>query len=373
MEYWNDGRMGYLFRRKEEFIMNTGEKVYRDLQIHLDEQTLGFPKTDSGSDIRLLKQLFHPDQAEMAMLLTYKFEPLEQIHKRGEKVGKSIEEIERVLDGTAKRGVIGYREKDGVKQYRNIPLIVGMGEAGMLNPTPEFDAAFLEYAADGLFFRDFISTKVPQMRTIPIEKSINVEHHVGSYDDIRNIIQTTADPIAILECVCRKNAEMRGEPCKQTSRKETCMGFSDGAKNVINSGHGRRISKKEALEIIRKSEEENLVLQPSNAQGPDFICSCCGCCCGILRLHKALPRPVDIWATNFFAEVDPDLCTGCGTCEDSCQTGAMTLDETEGISVVNLDRCLGCGLCVASCPFRSVRSAGCWIWSAPPRCAGGSA
>jgi len=334
--------------------MNTEDNLYRDLQIHLDEQTLGYPQTESGSDIRLLKELFYPEQAEMAMLLTYKYEDLEKIQERGGKIGKPSEEIERVLDETAKRGVIGFRERGGVKQYRNIPLLVGMAEAVMLNPTPGFFAAFREYAEDGLFFRDFINTEVPQMRTIPIEKSIKVEHHISSYDEIRNIIETTEDPIAILECVCRKNAERRGESCKQTSRKETCMGFSDGAKSIINSGHGRELSKEEALDIIMKNEEENLVLQPSNAQGPDFICSCCGCCCGILRLHRAIPKPVDIWATNFYAEVDPELCTGCGTCEESCQTGAIKLDEEEGISVVDLDRCLGCGLCVASCPDEAV-------------------
>ena len=119
--------------------------------------------------------------------------------------------------------------------------------------------------------------------------------------------------------LCRKMAERRGEPCKQTSRKETCMVFREGAKGLIESGHGRELSKEEALDIMRKNEEENLVLQPSNAQGPDFVCSCCGCCCGILRVHRAVPNPVEIWATNFYSEVNPDLCTGCGICEESCQ------------------------------------------------------
>ena len=64
--------------------------------------------------------------------------------------------------------------------------------------------------------------------------------------------------------------------------------------------------------------------------------------------------PVDIWATNFFAEVNHDLCTGCGTCVESCQTGAMTLDEAEAISVVDLNRCLGCGLCVGSCQEEAI-------------------
>jgi NAD-dependent dihydropyrimidine dehydrogenase PreA subunit len=335
---------------EEVFKMSADEQLYRDLQIHLDEQTVGFPATESGSDIQLLKQLFPPEQAKVTMMLTYKYETLEQINERSKETGVSLEELERVLDETASRGVIGHRKKDGVKQYRNIPYIVGMGEAAAHNPTPEFVQAATKYSEDGLFWIDFLNSKVPQMRAIPIEQSITQEHQIGTYDEIKDIIETTEDPIAILECVCRNGAERRGEPCKLTSRKETCMVFRDGARNIIESGGmGREISKEEALDIIRKNEEDGMVLQPSNAQGPDFICSCCGCCCGILRLHKAVPNPVEHWATNYYASVNTDLCTGCGTCEESCQTDAIKLDEEKEIPIVDLKRCLGCGNCVASC------------------------
>jgi NAD-dependent dihydropyrimidine dehydrogenase PreA subunit len=339
-----------LFIKRGGKKMNAEDKLYRDLQLHLDDQTIGFPATDSGSDIRLLKQLFPPEQAKMAMMLTYKYETLEQIHERASEIGVSMEELERVLDETAKRGVIGRRKKEGVKQYRNIPYIVGMGEARAHNPSPESTKAAEDYHQDGVFWGAFLNTKVPQMRAIPIEQSITPVHTIGTYDEIKKIIETTPDPIAIIECVCRNGAERRGEPCKQTSRKETCMGFRDGAQNVIDSGRGRPISKEEALAIIRKNEEEGMVLQPSNAQEPDFICSCCGCCCGILRLHKAVPNPVDHWATNFYAEVDADLCTGCETCVETCPADAMSFDEENGISTVDLTRCLGCGNCVVNCP-----------------------
>jgi hypothetical protein len=146
------------------------------------------------------------------------------------------------------------------------------------------------------------------MRTIPVGTSITPQHHVATYDATREIIQSIAEPIVILECVCRKGAAKRGDPCKQTSRKETCMGFGDTARDIIEGGKvGRQITREEALEILKKNEEDGLVLQPSNAQKPDFICSCCGCCCGILRLHKAIPNPVGIWATNFHARVNADL------------------------------------------------------------------
>jgi Na+-translocating ferredoxin:NAD+ oxidoreductase subunit B len=56
--------------------MKSEEMMYRELQIHLNKETLGFPETPSGSDIRVLKQLFTPEQAEITMLLTYKLQSL---------------------------------------------------------------------------------------------------------------------------------------------------------------------------------------------------------------------------------------------------------------------------------------------------------
>ncbi len=332
------------------------DDVYRALQKHLDKQTLGFPAIASGADIRLLKALFTSEQAEMAMMLTYKYESLEQIYERVKESGRSIDETERILEETAARGVIGRRKRNGTKQYRNIPYLIGMAEGGLsTNPTPELVTAHMEFAREGSFMRAFLATKVPQMRTIPVGKAITIQHHVGTYDATRDIIEKTVDPIVILECVCRKGAEKRGEPCMQTSRKETCMVLRDGAKNIIEGGRmGRQITKEEALDILRKNEEDGLVLQPSNAQEPDFICSCCGCCCGILRLHKAIPDPAGLWATNFHARVNPDLCSACGTCVERCQTGAMRLDEEKSVALVDLTRCLGCGLCVTSCPTEAI-------------------
>ncbi len=336
--------------------MSETEDVFRALQRHLDEQTLGFPATKSGADIRVLKALFTTEQAEAAALLTYRYESLEQISGRATGWGRSTGELERVLNATARKGIIGHRRRNGVREYRNIPYLVGMVEGGFsTNPTPEFALANTRYFRDGSFFKAFLATKVPQMRTIPIGKSITPEHHVGSYDAMREIIEKTIDPIVIIECLCRKGAERSGSPCKRTSRKETCMALRDGARNLLEAGTmGREITKEEALEILKQNEEDGLVLQPSNAQDPDFICSCCGCCCGMLKIHKAIPDPVSHWATNFFAAVNPDACVACGACVEKCQTNAMKLDMEKNVSVVDLTRCLGCGLCVASCPAEAI-------------------
>jgi len=339
--------------------MDSEAKLYRDLQIHLDKQTIGFPETKSGSDIALLRQLFTPAQAEITLMLTYKSESLERIQERAKKIGKSAEETERLLDATAARGVIRIGIKNGVKHYRTIPLLVGMLEGAAITTPPDskppLEAAVGHFFEDGLFMRDFINTKIPQMRTIPIQKSITPKHHIGNYDAIRKIIEQNSGPIVILECVCRAGTEKQGQPCKQTSRKETCMALGELAKSAAESGSlGRSISKEEALDILQKNQDDGLVLQPSNAQVPEAICSCCGCCCGLLKIQKMIPNPVSHWATNFFAVVNPELCTECGACEERCQVAAIKLDNTQASATVDLTRCLGCGLCVAACPENAI-------------------
>jgi Na+-translocating ferredoxin:NAD+ oxidoreductase subunit B len=113
---------------------------------------------------------------------------------------------------------------------------------------------------------------------------------------------------------------------------------------------GRFISKAEALEIMSQNEADGLLLQPSNTQKVEFVCSYCGCCGGMLGMQKMLPKPVDFWATNYHAQVNTDNCSGCQTCVKSCQVNALKFDEKNGVSTVNLDRCIGCGNCIASCP-----------------------
>ena len=45
-------------------------------------------------------------------------------------------------------------------------------------------------------------------------------------------------------------------------------------------------------------------------------------------------------------EIDPDLCTMCGTCVDTCPQGAIFEDDAYRIDA---DLCEGCGICVDSC------------------------
>jgi len=326
------------------------EQVYRDLQKHLDKQAVGYPATKSGVELKLLKRFFNPEEARLAMHLTYKPRTVEHIFETAKEMGLSFQDTEKMLDAMMKNGVIGHIEREGTRYFYNIPFAIGMYEGQLNKLTPEFLKEVDEYTNTNAFGLAFLSTELPQMRTIPVRESIPLDYHVTNYDHMTDIINGTDGPIVIMECICRQKAGVMGNPCQQTTRLETCMAFDDEAKNLIMSGIGREISKEEALEISRQNEADGLVLQPSNTQKVEFVCACCGCCCGILTLHKMLPKPVEFWATNYYAEVNPEKCNGCAICVTRCQVNAVNINERLNVAEVNLDRCLGCGNCITSCP-----------------------
>jgi len=57
------------------------------------------------------------------------------------------------------------------------------------------------------------------------------------------------------------------------------------------------------------------------------------------------------------AQIDADLCTGCGNCPHVCPMDAIKLERTDGIlSLTEIDnvRCFGCGNCVVVCPVKAI-------------------
>jgi DNA-binding Lrp family transcriptional regulator len=119
----------------------------------------------------LLKQLFTTERAGIVMLLTYKSEPLDRIQERAKNIGKSAEEIGRLLKETAARGVIGLRKKDGVNYYRTIPQLVGMPEGAVITAPPEKKPPLV--AAAGHFTCYYVCTRVQCLRMTSNRSSIN--------------------------------------------------------------------------------------------------------------------------------------------------------------------------------------------------------
>jgi electron transport complex protein RnfB len=330
--------------------------VYKELQLHLDTFPIGFPTTKSGVEFEVLKHLFTPKEAKIATKLNFSWsqnlESLETIYERIKEIEISMEELEKILDIMAHKGTIHSKKENGKKYYANSLFMYGMYELQVNNLTKEFFEKAYKYMLEGFGLEAF-GTKIPQFRTVPVEKSIKIEYKIPTYDDLRQIIENVEGPIMIANCLCRQATDLLGKPCKMTDRRETHLGFGHLAQIYLNEGKGRQISKDEALEILRQSEEEGLVLQAANSLQPHFFCSCCECCCPVLGGLKQFPRPIEFISTNYLAEINNDLCSGCGTCIGRCQMGAIKL--VKDIAKVNWKKCLGCGNCVTTCPEEAIQ------------------
>ncbi len=331
--------------------MESNVSVYRKLQRHLDNMPVAFPESESGLDIKLLKHLFTPEEAKIALELSALPEPLERIHKRLRKTGISLSELEKTLDNLTEKGsILGgkiYESKGSDKYYSKAQLAIGMYELQAGRLTKDIEKDFQAYMNEK-FYKAFHSKKTSQMRTIPINKGVNIERYVDSYDNVRDIVQKTNRAIAVIECVCRFGKDLSEEPCKHSDIRETCLLFEDIANFAIDGGTARAITKEETLAILDKAEDAGFVLQPENNKNPNFICCCCGCCCNVLTSVKKFPRPIEFYHSNYYSKIDSENCEACWQCVEICPMDALSSDGE--YSSVDLDRCIGCGVCISTCP-----------------------
>jgi ferredoxin len=80
------------------------------------------------------------------------------------------------------------------------------------------------------------------------------------------------------------------------------------------------------------------------------ICNCCSCCCGAMEAQRN-GTPM-IASSGYVAQVDDDLCAGCGECAAMCQFAAISVDD--GFARIDAAACMGCGVCVAHCPQEAI-------------------
>jgi heterodisulfide reductase subunit A len=71
-------------------------------------------------------------------------------------------------------------------------------------------------------------------------------------------------------------------------------------------------------------------------------------------LQKLIPGG-KIALNPIVARVDPELCSGCRTCEPLCPFDALVRDPTEACMTIEETLCRGCGICAAACPSTAIR------------------
>jgi ferredoxin len=103
------------------------DDIYRALQRHLDRMPVPFPATGSGVELSILRRLFSPEDARLALCLSAIPEPVATIHRRA---GKTMARaaLAAALDGMSGHGLIQRVPARRGVMYGKSPLVVGFYE-----------------------------------------------------------------------------------------------------------------------------------------------------------------------------------------------------------------------------------------------------
>jgi Na+-translocating ferredoxin:NAD+ oxidoreductase subunit B len=310
---------------------------YERLADALNKLPNSFPRTKSNVELTLLKKIFLPEEAFLAGQLTGTAEPVLTI---AERIGLSEEETATRLTGMMDRGMVRGNAAKGM--YRLAPFIVGIYEAQLERMDHELAHLFEEYLDQGGI--EIMRPQPAIHRVIPAQSATKTEW-IMPYDKLRDLL-ISCNTFRVRDCICRKQQDLeQTRKCNFPLHVELI--FYTGRESA-DTPVPPYVTKEEALAVLDKTEKIGLVHTVSNvAEGIYYVCNCCGCCCGILRGITEFGIEKSVAAANYFSVIDPERCTGCGTCIKRCHMHAIS-SENE-ISVVNHAKCIGCGLCVTGC------------------------
>jgi electron transport complex protein RnfB len=258
-------------------------------------------------------------------------------------VGGDLKETRTRLKSMARRGLINAGRMVGGLGYGLMPFVVGVYEMQVDRLDMEMARMFEDYYHQA--FGPSLAVQPSVHRVIPVGESLQAGTEIQPYESAAEIVRS-ARAWGVLDCICRKQKALIGEPCSHPV--DVCMALSQHPGAFDQSSVVRALSVDEALQTLERAAKAGLVHSVSNSQhGTSYICNCCTCACGILRGIAELGILNAVAHSAFINTVDEDRCTACTDCLEGCQFNALHL---ELVMTVDPLHCVGCGVCVQFCP-----------------------
>ena len=329
--------------------------LYIRLARHLENLIMGYPYTEELLD--LLKEMFNPTEARVALAIPNELEPL-RVTRVKDIVARAelpAPEVTQALKSMAARNMLFTAPTgDGTRGYALLQVGYGLPQTffwkGKQDDTTKRMAKLvLKYFTVPTTHKIYGGVRTKSFKYSPASSSIEIPMQgVMPNEQIGPIVEA-ATQIAVAHCPCRMSAKILGRTdCPHSL--EVCVKYDEMAEFVIDRGLAREISKDEAHQIMQNSEKEGLVHMVDNAQGQiKHTCNCCGHYCwnvGILRRRK-IPRD-QLMAVYFTRATELDECIGCGACAEICPVDAVQMVDDK--PRVDTDWCIGCGVCAVQCP-----------------------
>ena len=362
------------------------EKKYElAAQVICNQGMVPFPVNDTT--ISILKHVIQDDEEELDFIEAFRKQASQTVEQLRASSNLPEEKIGQLAMGLAKKGLIFNQPSSaGVMVYRLLPLMtVGLMEYTFMGELKGdereqelaklFEKLIMEVGDQVQGNYDNLvpvfETSPPVDRTvplrstedgkdikvIPVDKSIQVpEEFVLPSQSVEEIINKF-DDIAVGRCFCRQRRVMLGEPCDTEAPMLNCFSFGKSARHTSAQGFAQKVTKEEALKIMKEAEEAGLVHKAfhpgSNVSRPETsICNCCKDCCDTLKVWRDGVLPL-INSTYYLSVIDQEACSGCGICVERCPTEAIQLNENEEAEREE-SLCFGCGICARFCPEEAI-------------------
>lgn len=290
-----------------------------------------FKIDENAPEYYVLDCVVTDDMAEVALAMKLrKPQTIEEISK---KCGKSIEETKELAYKLADVGACIFHSENGEDLFELTVFVPGVMEKANANRAsaeahPQIAKAFEEYARlRGGVLSPNMPIGMGPMRVIPIEKAIDGNTRAASFEEISYHLNKHTK-FAVAPCTCRVSRRILGEGAG-VLEDDLCIQLGSGAEYYIRTGKAREITKEEAIEIIKRAEENGLMHSVPNIDGADTlhaICNCDASSCYSMRNALYFNSP-DMIRSNYVAQVKKDNCVACGQCVENCPMNALKLGQ----------------------------------------------
>lgn len=332
-------------KQPSEKILKLGKKI-TDVFAHKVKITVEDPEywglaeivTEEMADIGLKMKLRHH----------YTFDELVKLCNPDDK-----EKFQKTLDEMSYIGLLEYdygyhydhngRTAPQSERRYTLPLFVpGSAELFNMEETPDGSNPRLEnHPAVASFFERMtyiplagITQMVPEggsgigMHVIPVEKAIKMENEAIDIEKISYWLKKYEGHIGAGRCSCRASRGVLEEGVADDDWG-WCIGLGDFADYCRETGKGHDITYEEAMEIIKKADENGYVHQITNIDGENKIFGLCNCnvnICNALRTSQLFNTP-NLSRSAYTAKVEAEDCVACGKCVEYCPAGAVKLGQ----------------------------------------------
>ncbi|MBE9545013.1 MAG: 4Fe-4S binding protein [Proteobacteria bacterium] len=361
------------------------EKFKRAAGVICKQGMVPFPVSDTA--IAIVVAVVGDNGEELDLIYAFREKPSQTADQLVESSGFAAEKVEQLATSLAQKGLVFNQPSSaGIMIYRLLPfMLVGVMEykfmVELTGSQEEKDLARLfeklmkelrsqiQENYDALLPRfntapavdRTVPTRITEagrpIKIIPVDRSLEVsEEFVLPSQAIEDIINKF-DDIAVGYCFCRQRRSLLGDACDTAAPTLNCFTFGKSARHTAAQGFAKKITKQEALKIMKEAENAGLIHKAfhpgSRESSPETsICNCCKDCCDTLELWRSGTLPL-INSTYHLSVIDEEACTGCGICVEWCPTDAIVLNA-EGLAQRDEGACLGCGVCSRFCPEEAI-------------------